>query len=231
MHKMVVVGHRGSAGTELENTLAALRAGIDAGADYLEIDIRLTKDQQIVVCHDPNLARISSSQAVIADLTLEELKHVELHNDERVPTLREALELVGSTPLFIEIKEDHMVRPLIQLLADFPNTHHIVTSFRLREAALYKQLQPKTRVYLATLANPFEIFQTAKTISADGVALRFWLLNPLTYFMAHRRKLSIMVYTINSLFYARFVHFLYPKAMICTDRPGLFHTPRNQPVV
>jgi glycerophosphoryl diester phosphodiesterase len=54
---MLIIGHRGAAGLAPENTMAAIAAGIEAGSDMIEIDVRLTRDNQLVVIHDPRLVR------------------------------------------------------------------------------------------------------------------------------------------------------------------------------
>lgn len=60
--KMKIIGHRGAAGLALENTLESLRAGINAGAHSIEFDVRLTKDGEVVLCHDSDLKKISQDK-------------------------------------------------------------------------------------------------------------------------------------------------------------------------
>ena len=81
-----IIGHRGSAGTALENTLESFRAGIEAGADALELDVRMTRDKQVVVCHDPDMTRISGDTRLVNQLTLQQLRAIKLTNGEHVPT-------------------------------------------------------------------------------------------------------------------------------------------------
>src|SRR5580658_5704005 len=62
-----IFGHRGSAGTHPENTVPSFQAAIDLGARYLETDVHMTRDGEIVVSHDPDLARSSGVPIVIKD--------------------------------------------------------------------------------------------------------------------------------------------------------------------
>lgn len=71
---MKIYAHRGSSITHPELTLAAYKAAIDDGADGLECDVRLTKDNQLVLWHDPDLLRVAGNAARIADSTFNEIK-------------------------------------------------------------------------------------------------------------------------------------------------------------
>lgn len=101
--------HRGLHGRAtglVENTLPAFEAARDAGYG-MELDIRFTKDMQVVVFHDDDLARMAGDRRAVRQLTLEELQAIRLmdREDVRIPTLREVLDAVdGQTPLLIELK-------------------------------------------------------------------------------------------------------------------------------
>jgi glycerophosphoryl diester phosphodiesterase len=107
-----VTAHRGSSERAPENTLSALRAAIEDGADYAEIDVQETSDGRIVLLHDTDLKRIAGLKRKIWDVTLAELQQCDAGSwfgdafkDERVPTLEEAIELVhGRLKLNIELK-------------------------------------------------------------------------------------------------------------------------------
>ena len=62
-----IFGHRGSAGTHPENTMPSFQAAIDLGARYLETDVHMTRDGEIVVSHDPDLARSCGNAIFIKD--------------------------------------------------------------------------------------------------------------------------------------------------------------------
>src|SRR5271166_4024520 len=62
-----IFGHRGSAGTHPENTMASFQAAVDLGARYLETDVHMTRDGEIIVSHDPDLARCGGVVGLIKD--------------------------------------------------------------------------------------------------------------------------------------------------------------------
>lgn len=97
--------HRGLHGDGVpENSLAAITAARDAGY-AVELDVHLTRDGVPVVAHDPVLTRMTGVDARVARSTLAQLRQLRLDGtDERVPTLEEALDVLGDTPVMVEVK-------------------------------------------------------------------------------------------------------------------------------
>lgn len=95
---MEVLGHRGAAGNAPENTLLAFIKGAELGVDGFEFDVQLTRDGEIVICHDERLDRTSDGQGWLKDYSLRELKTfnfgVRFGVYAPIPTLKELLELV-----------------------------------------------------------------------------------------------------------------------------------------
>ena len=95
--------HRGLYGGNIpENSLPAFERAVEAGCG-IELDVRLTRDGQVVVCHDDSLLRMCGAEARVRDLTLAELKRLRLkESGETVPTLAEALARVDRrVPLLV----------------------------------------------------------------------------------------------------------------------------------
>lgn len=122
LENMVIIGHRGGASIGPENTLACYKKGIAAGADMIEIDIHLTKDGEIVICHDESINRTTNGKGLIREMTLDEIRqyHVIDANgkltNEKIPTLDEVFDLFLETrangnlcKLLIEIKRTHNI--------------------------------------------------------------------------------------------------------------------------
>lgn len=115
----LVIGHRGGAGAAPENTVAAIRHGVEAGADAIEFDIHATRDGRIVLIHDDTLERTSDGSGVVEEMTLEELQRVDAGYrftpdlgrsypfrgaGVGIPTLEEAVEATGGLPIICEVK-------------------------------------------------------------------------------------------------------------------------------
>ena len=100
--------HRGLHNSErAENSLSAFKAATEAGYG-IELDVRLSKDGELVVFHDDTLERVTEREGRVDSYTAKELSEIKLCNTgDGIPTFREVLELVdGRVPLLVEIKED-----------------------------------------------------------------------------------------------------------------------------
>lgn len=217
---MKVIGHRGAAGLALENTLGSIRAAVKAGVDAIEIDIRVTKDGELVLSHDRHLGRVSQAAHRVDEHSLKSLKSVKLHDGQAVATLEEALKAAGDTPVVIEGKDSGWARPLADFLKPRKDQSMFsVISFDHQELYTFKTLLPSVPTYALEHTNPLEVVRTARIYGFSGIDLNFWILNPLTYLLARFYKLRIIVYTVNKPWLASFLRLLYPRISITTDVP------------
>ncbi len=110
MSRPLIWAHRGASGHAPENTLSAFDLAAKMGADGVELDIQLTKDGKIVVCHDEKIDRTSNGAGYIRDYTLDELKTFSFCNgnlfyeDATIPTMEEVFNLLDPTGLSINIE-------------------------------------------------------------------------------------------------------------------------------
>ena len=95
-----IMAHRGASSVAPENTMAAIQAAINAGADWVEIDVQETADGEIVVIHDSDLKKIAGQPIRVADSSLLELQQFDIgswfdprFSEQRIPTLAQVLEL------------------------------------------------------------------------------------------------------------------------------------------
>jgi len=101
-----IVGHRGAAGEEPENTIRAVLRGIECGATYIEVDLRRTADGALVIMHDETVDRTTNGRGRVAEMTLSEIRRLDAGKGERVPILDEVLDAVeGRAVLLLELKE------------------------------------------------------------------------------------------------------------------------------
>lgn len=110
----MVWAHRGASGYAPENTLPAIEMALEQGADAIEIDVQLTRDDEVVVIHDETLERTTSGNGWVADHSLEALRALdasagdERYRGTRVPTLQEVLHLAGDATVNVELKNTRM---------------------------------------------------------------------------------------------------------------------------
>jgi glycerophosphoryl diester phosphodiesterase len=216
---MKVIGHRGAAGLALENTVESIKAAIEAGVDAVEFDIRLTADNLFVLCHDQTVSRISNQHHVIKDVEIEHISDIKLHNGELLPTLTDALKAAGKTPVVIETKGTGWAKALAEFLDSYEPIDATVISFNHAELGRFAKLSPAIPTYAIERTRPFDAIQMAKQNHFTGVDMNFWILNPLTYWMARRKNLEIIVYTVNYRWIAWFLYLLFPRISITSDNP------------
>lgn len=115
-----IIAHRGNAFAAPENTASALERAITDGADFLEVDIRMTADGKLVLWHDADLQRVYGRPERISQLDWSDLRTLDAgawfspdFTGERILTLEEVIELArGRANLFLDLKPDHNSRDL-----------------------------------------------------------------------------------------------------------------------
>jgi glycerophosphoryl diester phosphodiesterase len=113
----LVIAHRGASAAEPENTLRAFDLAIKQGAQMIELDLQLTRDNRVVVIHDPVLDYTTDLKGRIDRLSLSEVKKADAGKGERVPTLEETLDLTRrKANLYLEIKDPRAAAEALRLI-------------------------------------------------------------------------------------------------------------------
>lgn len=99
--RVILAAHRGDRANYPENTIAAFKSALLLGADMIETDIRMTKDGELVLIHDRSTLRTSGIDKNVDECTLEELRKIDVGSGERVPTVREFLELIKDSDMLV----------------------------------------------------------------------------------------------------------------------------------
>ncbi len=170
---IVVIAHRGGSRAAPENTLSAMKKAIEFGADYAECDVFQTKDGEIVLFHDEDIARTTGKKGMIWDYTLAELREMEVGSwfsenfrGEPIPTLREVIQLVkGRIKLNIEVKVSGNDPDIAQKVVDIIRSENfakecIVTSFEKPVIEKVKDIAPDLITgFIFDEEHPPEIFE------------------------------------------------------------------------
>lgn len=99
-----VVGHRGAMGYCPENTLASFERGLELGADWIELDVHLSRDGALIVIHDESLERTTNGHGLVRDHTLAELKQLDAGDGQKIPTLNEVLDWARQRDTIVDIE-------------------------------------------------------------------------------------------------------------------------------
>lgn len=114
------IGHRGTRTDLDENTLLAFNKSLEFGANYIEFDVRKTKDEQLVILHDPTLDRTTIGKGNLRRFTYKELKNFKTIIDYTyIPLLSEVLKkLKGKIKFIIEVKDEKISNKIVRIIKD-----------------------------------------------------------------------------------------------------------------
>lgn len=195
---MLKIGHRGARAYEPENTLLSFKKALELGVDAVELDVRRTKDGEIVVIHDAKVDRTTNGKGPVSELTLREIKQLVTEKGEKIPTLEEALDFLDKkVKILIELKEIGFEKKVLSLIHEKGLEKNVIIVSFLEEA-LRKVRELKDEVETGL------IYVRHKNPIKAALELRANYLLPLYRFThtanvqkAHEKGLKVIVWTIN----------------------------------
>ena len=162
------IAHRGlDNGSIPENSMAAFRNAIEKGYT-IELDVQFTKDKELIVFHDDDLSRLTNDNRKVKDVNYQELKNLKLENtDEKIPTLKEVVEMVDNqVPLIIEIKDGEDIIGLSE------KTYNIMKNYKGRYAI--QSFNPFILEWFKNNASEVIRGQLSGTFREDAESLKFY---------------------------------------------------------
>lgn len=193
---MLIIGHRGC-GVEPENTLRALKKGMEC-ADFVEVDVRMSRDNEPVVIHDRTLDRTTDGRGLVKDFTLAQLKEFDAGKGERIPALQEVLDLVKDKGLIVELKEAGSEDKICGIIKESRFRNIILVSFSPQAVRSAKEKLPYFKtgiIYSRGMKNPLHL---ALGIKASILLPKFELASRELVEKAHRHGLMVFAWTLNS---------------------------------
>ncbi len=146
-NNFIVIAHRGDHVAAPENTLMAYQHAIDEGVDYVEIDLRTTKDSVLVIMHDNNINRMTNRKGYIRDYSFDSLRQIKVRNADQ-PTWREQV-----IPSFEEVLQ--LCKGKINIYLDFKDASVAATYGKIIQAGMEKNIV----VYINSI-NQFKEWRT-----------------------------------------------------------------------
>jgi glycerophosphoryl diester phosphodiesterase len=196
---MLKVGHRGARAYEPENTLRSFNKAIELGVDAIELDVRKTKDNEIIVMHDADVKRTTNGEGLVRDLTLKEIKNLTSEKNEKIPTLEEALDSLNRrVKVFIELKETGIEEQVASLIKKKAMKKSVVIVSFLEDALKkVKEIDPEieTGLIYAKHKNPLK---AALELKAQWLLAFYKFTHSANVQKAHENGLKIIVWTVNT---------------------------------
>lgn len=208
MMEVQITAHRGSSKTAPENTMAAIQAAVEELADFAEIDVQLSRDGEVVVCHDFNLKRLAGVNRTVASMDWEELRRLDVggrfseeYAGEGIPLLRDVMEQYkGKIDLNIELKNSgkssRLPELVAELVAEFGMEEQcVITSTSLHYLERVKNIMPELRTgYI--IAAAYGDYYSEEAL--DFISIRSGFVNQQMVQRAHENGKAVHAWTVNS---------------------------------
>jgi glycerophosphoryl diester phosphodiesterase len=196
---MIKVGHRGAKAYEPENTLRSFKKAVELSVDAVELDVRKTKDDEIVVIHDADIKRTANGSGLVSDLTLQQIKSFSTEKNERIPTLAEALDFIDKKArVFVELKETGLEDQVLSIVKKKGLVKSVVIVSFLEDALRkVRELDPEieTGLIYAKHKNPLK---AALELKAQWLLAFHRFTHTANVQKAHDSGLKVLVWTVNS---------------------------------
>ncbi len=196
---MLRVGHRGARAYAPENTLASFKKALELGVDAVELDVRKTKDNQIVVIHDADVKRTTDGEGLVGELSLGQIKGFSAEDGEKIPTLQEVLDFLDKkVKVLIELKETGVEEQVLAIVKERGLEHNVVIVSFLEDAL--KKIREldgdiETGLIYVKHKNPVK---AALELKANYLVALYRFTHTANVVKAHENGLKVIVWTINN---------------------------------
>lgn len=206
--QITITSHRGYSYSYPENTIIAIERAMEVYTDVVEVDVRITQDNEFVLLHDENLMRTTGLNMAVSSLSLESVQSLDAGKwvnskfaGTRVPTLREALEFtkgkVGiNLDLKLSVNQSFVIPDLIALIDEFDMQYQVLlTSTCLTCLVMAKELNPNIQTGYIT-------YQITPALLAnsyiDVISMKSSFVTQSIVRQVHNANKKILVWTVNT---------------------------------
>lgn len=238
--KPLIIAHRGASGYAPENTMAAFELAERLGADFIELDVRMSKDGELAVIHDKTLDRTTNKAGFVHHYTLRELQGIDagsrfhpVFSEQTIVSLEEVMDrFAGRIGLLIEIKNPPLYPGIEEKVAEvirrygpaqgIAGTSIIIQSFDFKSMRRMHSLLPDIPIAVLVHANQHPL--TDKTLDeiasyASYINYSHDVLDERTVRGIHARSRKVMAWTVRNIHDMERVQQLGVEGII-TDYPG-----------
>ena len=207
-------GHRGAMGYYPENTMISFKEAVKQGANGIELDVHLSKDGYLMVCHDERVDRTTNGTGFIKDMTCKELRKLdagmwfnEKFKGQKLPILREVFDYLINRKVILNIElkagssfYDGIEEKLIKLIENYRFTNKvIISSFDHRALVKVKQINPKIKTGILYLSALYEPIKYLKIVGADALHPYFITIDKNLITETSKNNIPINTYTVNDM--------------------------------
>ena len=219
-----MIGHRGAKGEYPENTLGSIELALKRGCDGVEIDIHLSQDGQLAVIHDETLFRTTGEKGFVKEKKFSELRELDAGKGEKIPSLREVLDLVKGFPkaiIFVEIKASGCEQKVLEAIKKTQmESRAIVKCFHHLPLKVIKELNSNIKTHCLIYGRPLNPVEIVKACQADGLSISNETVDANLVTECHQAGFEVTLWNANTLLEKE----TFQKMgfdYICTDYPSI----------
>ncbi|WP_404452934.1 glycerophosphodiester phosphodiesterase [Virgibacillus necropolis] len=207
-----IIAHRGASQLAPENTLPAFQLAYELGADVIETDVQLTKDQVPILIHDESLKRTTDGYGYVKDYTYQELKQFDAGSwfspslkNTTLLSLDEFLNWIKDKPLCLNIelknnKIDYkdLEKIVYTMLKDYRLLNRTTLStFNPWSIKRMKKIDKQIDSAFLTSRRRKDLVGYAKSLGAHAIHVKYRLLSRKLVDRCHQEEMAIRIYTVN----------------------------------
>jgi glycerophosphoryl diester phosphodiesterase len=199
VNSVLKIGHRGARAYEPENTLSSFRRAMELGVDAVELDVRKTRDNELVVIHNADVNKTTNGSGLVNELTLDEIKRFVTEKGEKIPTLEEVLDSVGRrVKVLVELKETDIEEQVLNLIRKRGLIDNVILiSFHEDALRKVRELDDGVATGLIYVSHKNPI-QAALDLKAEYLLPLYRFTHSANVKKAHEKGLKVIVWTINT---------------------------------
>ena len=214
MKKPLIIGHRGAAAYAPENTMISFEKALALGANGIEIDVQMSKDGGLVICHDERVDRTTNGRGAIQALTLKEIQNLDAgswfgkeFSGEKIPVLEELLDFLRGRDVLLNIELKNGIvlyrgleEKVLEALRIYRMEHcTTLSSFNHYSLLRLKELNPHIPTGILYVAGLVEPWEYARRIGADALHPIYYSVLPEIAAGARTHQMPIYTYTVNEM--------------------------------
>ena len=196
--------HAGAAGYAPANTLSSIQKALDLEVDMIEFDVHSCATGEIVLIHDEDVSITTDGKGLVHSMSFDELRKLKVAGAETIPTLQEALDLIGQkTEVNIEIKSRHAVGGVYKIIKQYIEEKHwskdifLISSFDPDALDDFRVLERGIRSGYLIKFPVRRSLNRAKKLNAYSINVQYPALNEKFIRLAHKRGLKVFAFTVN----------------------------------
>jgi len=195
---MEIIAHRGASFLYGENTLKSIKKAMGMKADWIEMDIRITKDSHPVIIHDDSIDRTTNGQGKVKDINLAEIKQFDAGSGESIPHLKEVLTLVNAKiPLILDLKVPNSINIILNHLQDYDLEKIMIASFYHDQLLKIKEKKSELKTGVIFNCRPVKSHELALNCKCEYMFPHKNYVNSKMVDQAHQNQIKIYPWVID----------------------------------